>query len=82
LGILGNETLNSTPSSFQDWGNDNTFDLSQRDRSGNEDPYDRFAIVSFGPNQRANNTSLDNTNEGDDIIYMFGFVASETAYVP
>lgn len=79
LGILGSDAFDPRP--FTQWNVDNMFDLVQIERSGDQDPFDRFAIVSYGADQEPNRFS-DNTNEGDDIIYMFGFVASETAYVP
>jgi len=80
LGILGS---NATELNFQQWDRDAFSDLFQNDYSGDRerDPFDRFAIVSYGPNQVPNRTA-DLTGEGDDIIYLFGFVASETQYVP
>lgn len=79
LGILGNDAFE--PDSFTLWNVDNKFDLAQQNRSTEQDPYDRFAIVSYGPNQIPNR-SIDQVGEGDDIVYLFGFVASETQYVP
>lgn len=42
-----------------------------------EDRFDRFAIVSFGPDQRSD---YGRTEGNDDIIYSFGFTFSETTY--
>ncbi len=78
LGILGSgNVFNSTSPS--EW-NSTMFNLQQTNRSGEQDPFDRFAIVSYGPNHTADLSGTGAVNSGDDIIYMFGFVASESAF--
>jgi hypothetical protein len=41
------------------------------------DPFDRYAVVSFGPNQ-----VLDDTQDADndDIFYLFGMVFDATSW--
>jgi len=80
LGITGQTAWDgNTPSSPQEWDTDGKFDMFLSNLSGDQDPYDRWAIVSFGPNRVAD--SFTNVNEADDIVHFFGYVATETRYV-
>jgi len=43
------------------------------------DPFDRFAIVSYGPDGLLD-TANGNNNFVNDVFYQFGFIANETAF--
>lgn len=49
-----------------------------QDASGGNDPFDRFAIVSFGPDGTLD-TSVGTTFV-NDVFYEFGFIANESAF--
>jgi len=46
---------------------------------GQANPYDRWAVVSYGPNQTADLPSGPNN---DDIAYQFGLVPPESGFTP
>jgi prepilin-type N-terminal cleavage/methylation domain-containing protein len=65
----------NTTSFFTDFNltlNDNSSSVKTR-----SDPYDQWAIVSFGPNRIADEENSDNN---DDIFYLFGLVAPESGF--
>jgi hypothetical protein len=72
-----------TPNTPENWNNDSTFNLEmiQWPIDGAQDPYDRFAIVSFGPDQTPYTLGGATPEQVDDIVYFFGFVGSETLFV-
>lgn len=73
VGIVGSGALSSTY-------NSSNFSDGQIQR-GTDDRFDRYAIVSFGPDGESDANSGD-LNDPDDIIYLFGKVnvPSETAF--
>jgi prepilin-type N-terminal cleavage/methylation domain-containing protein len=84
MGYTGNDDpafdTNSTRNTPVEWDqNEDFMTLEIQDRSNDrtDDPYDRWAIVSFGPNQKPDE---ENEEDNDDIIHSFGFITSETSY--
>ncbi|MGF1573966.1 MAG: type II secretion system protein [Sumerlaeia bacterium] len=76
------QTLNVTDFAGVDLGQPSTryeIDNGQiQNASGGNDPFDRFAIVSFGPDGILD-TSVGTTFI-NDVYYEFGFVANESAF--
>ena len=70
IGLIGSNASTSTPSSW------NTNSFSDGRLTSSDDRFDRYAIVSFGPDGEADSSS----NADDDIIYYFGVVVSETTF--
>lgn len=72
IGIVGTNALAE---------NFNTDAFSDGNLTPNDDRFDRFAIVSFGPDGISDTDSRKSaTAPDDDIVYYFGTVVSETAY--
>jgi hypothetical protein len=73
IGIVG---TNATSSS-----NYNSDGFSDGNLTQNEDRFDRFAIVSFGPDGISDEDALKSaTAPLDDIVRYFGAVVGETVY--
>lgn len=51
-----------------------------QDASGNQDPFDRYAIVSFGPDGQLDTAFQPGQVFVNDVFYTFGFIANETAF--
>ena len=60
----------------------NEFNLTLNDNTSatktDADPYDTWAIVSFGPDRTADQNNANDDN--DDIYYLFGLVAPESGF--
>ena len=76
LGIIGSSATSTSPDSFDSTG------FSDGVVTNNDQRFDRFAIVSFGPNGESNSNTAD--ADDDDIIYFFGPITAqkETDYAP
>ncbi|MCX7015457.1 MAG: hypothetical protein NTW86_23370 [Candidatus Sumerlaeota bacterium] len=66
------------------WETDNKFDFQPNlgSRGTFTDPYDRWAIVSLGPNGQFDTIGVTSGTENDDIVYFFGTVIAESAVNP
>jgi len=72
LGVVGTNALGD---------NYNLDSFSDGRLTDNDDRFDRFTIVSFGPDGlRDTDPARSVTNPEDDIVHYFGAVVSETAY--
>jgi type II secretory pathway pseudopilin PulG len=70
IGVIGSNALNEQPSG---WGSG----FGDGRLTTLDDRFDRFVIVSFGPDGSSDNVSSDGN---DDIMYFFGSTSSETTY--
>ena len=70
IGIVGTGALGD---------NYNSDTFSNGHLTENDDRFDRYAIVSFGPNGKSD-TYIGATELKDDIVYYFGGAISETRY--
>jgi prepilin-type N-terminal cleavage/methylation domain-containing protein len=73
LGILGSNALNGSTAS--DFDSDN---FADNDITTQDDRFDRFAIVSFGPDGFSQNST--NGLVDDDIVFLFGFNPNESTF--
>lgn len=74
-GRVGSRSDSNSPG---DWANSN---FGDGQISPTDDPFDRYAIVSYGPNGERDSSGVDK----DDIIYFFGKTfapLNETGFVP
>jgi prepilin-type N-terminal cleavage/methylation domain-containing protein len=80
LGLLGNSNAPTSPQQIIDW----TWDNGDLNNSNEIERFDRFAILSFGPDS-VTGYETPSTNQpvvhGDDIYYEFsGMIGNETLY--
>lgn len=72
IGLVGSSASSTDSDSWDSSG------FSDGNLTSTDDRFDRWAVVSFGPDGESNTDSGSTTD--DDIVYLFGTVINETNY--
>jgi prepilin-type N-terminal cleavage/methylation domain-containing protein len=74
IGMVGSGAESTDPNS---WNNDTTFDGML---TRNDDRFDRFAIVSFGPDTTSGSRDNNPDDVGDDVVHLVMGMISESSF--